>query len=149
MVHLSKLAVGIRDVTHLQSVQSRRLADEGQLYHRTRLAPRRIDELLAGGSIYWVIAGLMQARQRVLAVEPSRREDGAPCAGLRLEPVLVLVAQRPVRPFQGWRYLEHADAPSDRTTLESGHGENVIPEAMRRTLAQLGLLEACGSRQAR
>ncbi len=82
----------------------------------------------------------MQARQRVLAVEPSQREDGAPCAGLRLEPVLVLVAQRPVRPFQGWRYLEDADAPSDRTTPESGHGENAIPEAMRRTLAQLGLL---------
>ena len=81
----------------------------------------------------------------VSAAELGRRGQTPVVTAMRVVPV----AGRATKAFQGWRYLEHADAPSDRTTLESGHGENVIPEAMRRTLAQLGLLEACGSRQAR
>jgi hypothetical protein len=138
MVHLSKLAVGIGGVGHLAQVQAERLAQTGRLHHLTRLAPRRVEALVSGGSIYWVIAGAMQARQLVTAVEPASRDDGTLCAALILDPALVRVEVRTVRAFQGWRYLEASDAPADRAG-DAGDGADV-PEAMRRTLVSLGLL---------
>ena len=138
VVHLSKLAVGIRDVAQLREVQAARAAIEGVLRHRTRMAPKRAAELTAGGSIFWVIAGTMLTRQRVLAVEPARRDDGAACVALVLDPLLVSVLPRAMRPFQGWRYLEFRDAPPDLSHAGAGAAE--LPEALIRELQALALL---------
>src|SRR5262245_48904987 len=105
MLHLMKLAVGIRDIQHLREVQKHRLATRPPLRHRTRNFPRRAEEIVAGGSIYWVIAGAMVVRQRITEVVEDRYEDGSACAALHLDPRLVPVAGRPTKPFQGWRYL--------------------------------------------
>jgi hypothetical protein len=140
MVHLSKLAVGIRDPAHLAIVQGERLRQEGTLRHRTRMAPRRADELVEGGSIYWVIAGTMLARQRVVAVESAQRDDGTACAALHLDTALMAVAPRLVRAFQGWRYLETADAPPDVASLAMPQGAGALPEAMMHELRLLALI---------
>jgi hypothetical protein len=113
------------------------LAAEGALVHRTRHVPRLACELVDGGSIYWVIAGVMLVRQRILAVGPGQREDGSACAMLTLAPGLVAVAARAVRPFQGWRYLRAEDAPADSCAVAGGED---LPDALRRELSLLALL---------
>ena len=138
MVHLSKLSVGIRDLSHLRAMQASRLKVDGVLLHRTRLGPKRVAELTAGGSIYWIIAGAMLARQHVLAVEPTVREDGRAAVALILDALLVPVTPRAVRPFQGWRYLEAPDAPAD--LLDSPFDLDAMPDALQRELRALALL---------
>ena len=84
MLNIIKLAVGIDDFDHLAAVQQRKLADiraadgkkKAKLGHRTRHAPRRADELLAGGSMYWVIKGRISARQRLIGFETDKDEEG-------------------------------------------------------------------------
>ena len=140
MLHLMKLAVGIRDLAHLQAVQAARLATDPPLRHRTRNHPRRAAELLDGGSIYWVISGTLLARQRITDIDPAEWDDGRACAALILDPHLVTLAGRPTRAFQGWRYLEAAAAPPDFAAISGAQGAEDLPEAMRRELIALGLL---------
>jgi len=140
MLHLTKLAVGIRDAGHLRAVQARRAEAEPPLCHRTRNCPRRAGEIVAGGSIYWVIAGAMLVRQRVLAIERDRWPDGSACAALILDPALVAVAARVTKPFQGWRYLACEAAPPDLAAAAAAAGEEQLPPALRQELRALGLL---------
>ena len=137
MVHLIKLSVGVRDLDHLREVQAARAA-VAPLRHITRSFPRRAEEIVAEGSIHWVVAGLLLARQRVVDIVQARREDGTPCTALMLDPVLVAVVPRPVRPFQGWRYLEAEAAPADLDAA-SGAGHE-MPPRLRAELMVLGLL---------
>lgn len=140
MLHLAKLAVGIKDIAQLREAQARRAAQEPPLRHHTRMIPRRVAELTDGGSIYWVIAGAMLVRQRVLEVIEDRWDDGTRCAGLVLDPVLVPVEGRPTRPFQGWRYLTPEDAPADLGGNGPAVGADGLPEELRRQLQALCLL---------
>lgn len=141
VLHLIKLAVGPRDLSQLRAAQSRRAILDPPLRHQTRMRPKRAAELLGGGSIYWVVAGLLQARQRLIDIREERWDDGSGCAGLVLDPELVPVAIRPTKPFQGWRYLAVEAAPDDLR----GDGALVVagadmPESLRRELRLLGLL---------
>jgi hypothetical protein len=137
MIHLIKLAVGVRDIAHLAAIQKLRAAADPPLRHQTRSTPKRAAELIAGGSIYWVIAGLLQARQLVRAVVEDRWDDETRCAGLVLDPRIVRVEARPVKAFQGWRYLTQADAPAD---IATGTATDGMPAEMRAALGRLSLL---------
>ncbi len=140
MLHLTKLAVGVRDIEELRAWQAQRAQSHPPLRHRTRMAPRRRDEVLDGGSIYWVIAGSMLARQRILDIRDDRRDDNTPCTALILDPLVVPLAGRPTRPFQGWRYLDPDDAPADLPEIGAVLGADVLPAALRRELRALCLL---------
>ena len=144
MLHLMKLAVGVRDIDHLRSLQAERAARMPPLRHRTRNFPRRAAEVTDGGSIYWVVAGFMAVRQPVLDVIEDHWDDGSACAALILDPGLVPLAGRPVKPFQGWRYLAAGDAPPDLAALRPGADEAIgvaaLPPALRRELQVLCLL---------
>jgi hypothetical protein len=137
MLHLMKLAVGITDLPHLQQVQARRARDNPPLRHLTRNHPRRAPELLDGGSIYWVIAGIMLARQHILEIV---RDEAAAQTALVLDPRLVPLVGRPAKPFQGWRYLAPEAAPPDLAAATVARGVKRLPPALRRELAALGLL---------
>lgn len=102
----------------------------------TRNKPKRAEEILNGGSIYWVIKGWVCARQRLLELRPLLL-NGIPYCGLVYDKELVRVAPRPRRAFQGWRYFDPKDAPPD---LVKGKGDAEIPDEMQRELAALGLL---------
>ncbi len=108
------------------------------LRHQTRNMPKRRDEILDGGSIYWVIGGAVLVRQRVLDIVADVWDDGSKCAGFVLDQTLVKVSPRRVKAFQGWRYLAPADAPAD--VAASGVVETEMPDAMRQALAALALL---------
>lgn len=142
-IHLVKLCVGVEDVQHLAELQIKRLAaakargERAMLRHLTRHAPRRADELLDGGSLYWVIKGFIRARQRLIGFESAVKSDGHPACALLLDPVLARTSLRAFRAFQGWRYLKPEDAPPDVTTA----GKKVdVPPEMAAELRALGLL---------
>jgi hypothetical protein len=143
-LHLIKLCVGCESVRDLRGWIKQKLKDKRKLgekpehIHRTRMVPKRADELTDGGSLFWVIRGEIMCRQRIRAVRPFRDKDGVGRCGLVLDPKPVLVAPRPYRAFQGWRYLQPADAPRD---LESAvPGAASMPEKLRRELRELGLM---------
>ena len=137
MLHLMKLAVGIRDLGHLREVQAERARLTPPLRHLTRNQPRRAAEVLDGGSIYWVVAGSLLVRQRILDIQPAEDADAT---ALLLDPVMVPLAGRPTRPFQGWRYLAPAAAPPDLDAIPAASGGDALPAALQRDLRSLGLL---------
>ena len=139
VLHLMKLCVGVTDVAHLRRLQEARLSSDPPLRHRTRSFPRRAAELLDGGSLYWVIGGAMLVRQRLLDITETRTPDAARATLLILDPTLVPVEARLMKPFQGWRYLEPAAAPAD-IARGSARGAAKLPEPLRRELASLCLL---------
>ena len=134
MLHMLKLSVGVKEVAQLRAIQSRRAL------HQTRSTPKRRDEIIAGGSIYWVIGGFVLVRQRITDIIADAWDDGTPCAGLVLDRNLVPVSARPVKAFQGWRYLTVADAPPDLSELDQGQGAEALPPALLRDLRALCLL---------
>lgn len=143
-VHLVKLAVGIDTLEHLHTRQAQRLAEAqksdlgGRLRILTRNMPRRADELVDGGSLYWVIRGQICVRQSIIAVETvAENASGRRCA-IYLDPDLVRTVSRRSRPFQGWRYFDPDGAPADLTG--SAALEKEPPPEMAAELRELGLL---------
>ena len=134
-VHLKKLSVGTASIDNLRGLQAQRLVKAGMLVHITRNRPRRAEELLDGGSIYWIIKGVMAARQAIIDLVEAQRADGSPACGIVLSPEIVTVAPTRMRIFQGWRYLEVADAPID---LGAGDDEN-MPSEFVVELRELGI----------
>lgn len=143
-VHLIKLCVGIDDVDHLIRVHKTRLQTaraEGQreyLRHVTRNTPRRASEVLAGGSLYWVIRRVVAVRQSIIGFEEVQREDGRPACAIILGHEHIRTVPRRHRAFQGWRYLPVDDAPAD--IIESGTDAANLPAEMAAELRELGLL---------
>ena len=140
MLHLTKLAVGVRDADQLRDFQTERLRSRGKLFHRTRNFPRRHTEVLDGGSMYWVIAGTMLARQRIVDIIEDRRDDQTPCTSFIFDPELVTLVGRPTRPFQGWRYLDPEAAPPDMAAFGAIMGLDRLPVTMRQELRALCLI---------
>jgi hypothetical protein len=145
-LHIIKLSVGTTCIEDLASWQLERLAKQKaagvkkpRLFHTTFQSPKRRADVLDGGSIYWVIKGLISVRQRLIGFDEGVKEDGKPCCLLLLDPTLVPVRPTPRRAFQGWRYLDDEDVPRD---LGAGDKNSIaeMPLAMRKELAGLGLL---------
>lgn len=143
-LHLLKLCVGVESIAELRAFTRMRRQRAPQVdahevhAHVTRMIPKRVDELLDGGSLYWVIKGQTCARQKLIGVEPFVDSAGVKRCALQLDDEVVAVRPQPHRAFQGWRYLTPADAPPDLDSIAAGLGE--MPEALRRELSDLGLI---------
>ncbi|MCO5733841.1 DUF1489 family protein [Rhizobium sp. SSA_523] len=143
-LHLLKLCVGadsiqdLRDWVSERSLTALAAGLEPHSIHTTRMVPKRMDELLSGGSLYWVIKGQVSARQPLLDIKTFTGEDGISRCRLVLGPEVVETVPQPKRPFQGWRYLTPEDAPKDLSSISEDAAE--MPESLRRELAELGLL---------
>jgi hypothetical protein len=137
-LHLIKMAVGVTDLASLKEIQSERRKARRASWFYTRNMPRRLEEVLDGGSIYWVIKGHVQARQRLVAFKPMVGDDGAKFCAVHYDPPIIATLWQPRRAFQGWRYLLHEDVPGDRP---AGWSEADEPPAdMAKELRALGLL---------
>jgi hypothetical protein len=134
-LHLIKMAVGIEDLEQFRRIRARRRETEPLCLIRTRNTPRRAAEILAGGSLYWVVRGRVLARQRVLGIATEPDAGGRSLCILHLDHELVPTMPLPFRPFQGWRYLEAEAAPPDH-----GVGDEEMPWQMVQELKALGLL---------
>jgi len=138
-LHLVKLCVGADSVEDLADWQAGRAGQgpDGLPVHVTRMWPRRAEALLDGGSLYWVIRGVILVRQRVLRRDGVHGADGAPRCALVLDRQLVRTEPVPRRPFQGWRYLDASEAPRDLSA--GGPREGALPPALQAALAELGV----------
>ncbi|WP_404403655.1 DUF1489 family protein [Pelagibacterium halotolerans] len=141
-MHIIKLCVGVSSVDELVAWREHRRAQglgrpDGLNRHRTRMMPKRADEIVGQGSLYWVIAGAVRCRQRIVALEAAVDEEGRSCCDILMDSELIRTVPQPRRPFQGWRYLDPKDAPAD---LSTGTGEDLPPEGMAEELAKFGLL---------
>ncbi|NTJ42421.1 DUF1489 family protein [Agrobacterium larrymoorei] len=142
-LHLIKLCVGadciedLRDWVSQRSLSAIAAGLEPHSVHTTRMLPKRGDELLDGGSLYWVIKGQVQARQKLLDIRSFTGGDGITRCDLVLGPEVIETSPAPKRPFQGWRYLKDDEAPRD---LDGFDLSDDMPSDLRRELAELGLL---------
>ncbi|CUH67845.1 hypothetical protein TG4357_03256 [Thalassovita gelatinovora] len=139
-INLIKLSVGTDDVENLTEWQALHRAQtaDGLPRHVTRMWPKRESELLNGGSIYWVIKGLVQCRQRILRLDEMIGEDGIRRCAIVLDPQLHRTTQAPRRPFQGWRYLPAEDSPPDISAQRQQ--EEALPSELSAALAEIGVL---------
>ncbi|MFP4275266.1 MAG: DUF1489 family protein [Paracoccaceae bacterium] len=139
-MNLVKLSAGTESVESLTRWQESRAARgaDGLPRHVTRMWPRREADLLDGGSVFWVIKGLIQCRQRILRLDEVDRGDGIRRCAIVLEPGLIRTQPAPRRPFQGWRYLDPADSPAD---LPAGRdSEEPLPASLSAALAEIGVV---------
>ena len=139
-IHLVKLCVGVQSLTHLEGWRAQRARQTGETLtrHVTRMWPKQEAALLNGGSLYWVIKGVIQARQKVLRLDEEIGQDGIRRCAIVMDPELIRVAPTRKRAFQGWRYLKPGDAPVD---LPSGRAEEApLPADMSAALAEIGVL---------
>ena len=142
-LHLLKICVGVEQVEELAAWQKQRLADmkrrgeKAELRHLTHQVPKRAQEIVAGGSLYWIVKGFARVRQRIRRIDVLQPpERGKHCA-LVLDRRLVQTELQPRRPHQGWRYLDAKDAPAD---LDRARAKASLPAALAAELRQLGLL---------
>ncbi|WP_394153636.1 DUF1489 family protein [Loktanella salsilacus] len=138
-INLVKLSVGTESIDDMLGWQQQRASQsrDGKYYHVTRMWPKREAELLNGGSIYWVIKGVIQCRQRILGLREVIGTDDIRRCGIVLAPEIIRTAATPKKAFQGWRYLSPADAPGDLTG--SQQAEESLPPELQKALAALGV----------
>ncbi len=145
-LHMIKLSVGSESVESLREWQEEILAkkrkkrQKPELFHWTRMMPKKKAEVLDGGSIYWVIKGFIRARQRILDLDQRIDDEGQPYCAIVLDPPLIPTALRSFRAFQGWRYFDPADVPPDVRKREAGKSHGQPSEEMLADLKNLGLL---------
>lgn len=139
-LHLIKLCVGadtVEDLAAWHRDPGSRGAD-GRIRHVTRMWPKREAEVLDGGSLYWVIKGLVLVRQRIVALDQVDLGDGIRRCAIVLDPGLERTLPQPRRPFQGWRYLAPAEAPADLAPAQDG--APALPPRLQAALAELGVV---------
>ena len=134
-LHLIKLSVGSESVESLVEWQRA----NNRYFHVTRMWPKREKDIIeTGGSIFWVIQGYCQARQKISRFDEVIGSDGIRRCAIRLEPDLVRVEPTRKRPFQGWRYLEGRDAPRD-LSIRHSHDGSELPHQLMAALAEIGV----------
>ena len=137
-LHLVKLCVGVSEIAELESWVKEAKAGRDTLDHVTRAYPKRESEIIPGGSLYWVMRGMIVCRQPIVSFEQVTGGDGIKRCRINFAPKIISVRPIPRRAFQGWRYLEGADAPPD--LRGPSKGDAAMPEKLQRELAALGLL---------
>ncbi len=136
-LHLIKLCVGVQSLEELKDwVKACKASGQGQ-DHVTRMFPRRSAEIVGGGSLYWVIKGMIACRQPIRELVQVKGRDGIERCRIVFDPKVIAVRPVPRRAFQGWRYLDASDVPPDLSDKIAASG---MDEKMQRELAALGLL---------
>jgi hypothetical protein len=154
VAHLVKLCVGVESIDDLvqyfasdecrKARKRKGLRNPDEHAHWTRMRPKRAEEVLDGGSLYWVIRGRICVRHPILRLDEVEDEKGTSYCAIVYQPTVIVTEARPRRAFQGWRYLEDEDAPPDladqRAALRSAKAEADLPPKMVAELKSLGLL---------
>ena len=139
MLNILKLCVGADSVEDLLDWHRSHPSpfETGERRHVTRMWPKREAEVIDGGSLYWVIKGVIQCRQRIVRLDRVEGADGILRCGIIMDPEVILTEAAARRPFQGWRYLDPQDAPPDLGRARAY--DDALPPAMALALAEIGL----------
>ncbi len=138
-VYMLKLSVGTDDIADLAVWQDTARAQtiDGLPRHITRMWPKRGEEILNGGSIFWVIKGVILCRQPILRLDEYIGADDIRRCAIVCKPGLIRVEATPKRAFQGWRYLPVGDAPRDLP--DNRQDEEALPPELSKALAAIGV----------
>lgn len=144
-VNFLRTGVGVESVSHLHDIQSsyRRLRMDGKDYAflTTRRTPTRANDLINGGSVYWIVKRQICARQEIIDVQTLEDDEGKAYCRIVMSPTIMLTSPVSHRHIQGWRYLTPEKAPQDLRLFDpNGHNENEMDAQMAADLAELGLL---------
>jgi hypothetical protein len=144
-LHLVKMCVGVSSIDELERWQTKRLAElekageTPEISHWTRNFPKRSEDILDGGSLYWIIKGAIRVRQRIRRFDRIVVPEKGKVCRFVFEPKLVRTVPQPRDPMQGWRYFDPRDAPADYDAPAGGVPDD-MPAAMVSELRTLGLL---------
>jgi hypothetical protein len=140
-LHILKLCVGAESVEDLVDWQASQRGrwPAGRAIHVTRMWPKREADVLDGGSLYWVVKGLILCRQRILDFHEVDEGDGITRCGLHLDLSVVRTEAAPRRPFQGWRYLPPDEAPRDLSAGGRRARTESLPPGLAEAMATFGL----------
>ena len=130
-LHLTKVAYGAQSLDELHGWFRQRGA-EARL--TTRYLPKRHEEIVPGGSLYWIYKHQLVARSEILRFEEA--EGGK--THIVISTRLIDVHPAPKRAHQGWRYLTDEKAPKDLAA-----GEDIgdaLPGKLAMKLERLGLV---------
>ena len=144
-VNIVKLAVGVQSVEELALIQRQFIAQAGNngynhFYHSTKLMPKKHEEIVRSGSLYWVIKGVICARQKIIAIKKQEDSDGIKRCKIFLDDLIIKTTPTRKRPFQGWRYLKKNNTPSDISDPVTGTFDDEIPLEIQQQLLEMGLL---------
>ena len=141
-VNLIKLCVGAQNVSDLYEWQKNRLINDKNLENRatffiTRMRPKRENDILNGGSIFWVFKGLILARQKIIGFDNFMNEDNILRCKVILDRKIILTDPYHKKPFQGWRYFSQQEAPKDREIFSNEKTQ--LPLKIEKELLELGI----------
>ena len=144
-VNIVKLAVGVQSVEELVLIQKRFLNQPGAqtskgFYHSTKLMPKKHEAIVKSGSLYWVIKGVICARQKILSITKQEDPDGIKRCKIFLDNSIIKTAPVRKKPFQGWRYLKKNRTPADITDPLTTTFDDDIPLKVQQQLLEVGLL---------
>jgi len=137
--HLKKLAVGIDSVENLKIRQKIIFDEYNKIIHLTRNTPKKKDDLIAKGSMYWVIKRRVLVRQKIVNINLVIRNDGRKGCEIELDRELIKVIPTPMRPFQGWRYYNSEEVPSDLSLNINNDNGEALTDELNAELIKLGL----------
>ena len=145
MVNLVKIAVGVTSVEELSLRQAeflKKINDKKfpYFYHSTRMMPKKHEDIISNGSLYWVVKGAICARQKVLDIVKFEDTDGKKRCKIFLAAEIVKTKPVRKRPFQGWRYLKKHITPEDLNEPIKANFDSNIPIHLQKQLLEMGVL---------
>lgn len=145
-VNFLRTGVGVDSIRHLYDIQQsyRKLESSGESFAflTTRRTPTRANDLLNGGSVYWIINRQICARQIIMDIQTLADNNGQAYCRIVMSPEIMLTSPVSHRHIQGWRYLPQEKAPADLRPFDpydQDNDEGPDPQ-MAAQLAELGLL---------
>ena len=144
-VNIVKLAVGVRSVEELALIQKRFLNQPGGqiskgFYHSTKLMPKKHEAIVESGSLYWVIKGVICARQKIVEIIKQEDTDGVKRCRIYLGNSIIKTTPIRKRPFQGWRYLKKNRTPADIIDPITANFDDDIPLEVQQQLLEVGVI---------
>ena len=142
IVNLIKLCVGTSNVSDLYNSQKNRIiyhekSDLPATFFITRMRPKRENEILNGGSVFWVFKRLILARQKIIGFEDFIGDDTIKRCKIILDRKIILTDTHQKKPFQGWRYFKEQDAPKDREMFSEDNLQ--LPFKIEKELSEIGI----------
>lgn len=144
-VNIVKLAVGVQSVEELVLIQKRFLNQPGAqtsrgFYHSTKLMPKKHEAIVETGSLYWVIKGVICARQKIVEIIKQEDRDGVKRCRIYLDSSIIKTTPIRKRPFQGWRYLKKNRTPADIVDPVTATFDDDIPLEIQQQLLEVGII---------
>jgi hypothetical protein len=139
-----RTGVGVDSIHHLHDIQSsyRHIVHQKQdcAFLTTRRTPTRVNDLINGGSVYWIIKRQICARQIIVDIQTLKDEEDKNYCVILMDKKLILTQPLNHRHIQGWRYLPPEKAPTDIGTFDPSIIEDDMDPDMAKDLAEAGLL---------